>query len=1434
MSFLSFMKLFKLGPDKKKVKQYQHLRRDVDPESVWKVIGELGDGAFGKVLKAQNRETGAIAAAKVIGSLDEEELEDYMVEIEILASCDHPNIVKLLDAFYYGNSLWILIEFCPGGAVDAIMLELERGLTEPQIRVICRQTLEALHYLHSNKVIHRDLKAGNILLTLDGDIKLADFGVSARNAHTMQRRASFIGTPYWMAPEVVQCETSKDAPYDHKADVWSLGITLIELAEVEPPHHELNPMRVLLKITKAPPPTLTQPSRWSPDFKDFLRKALEKNVDMRWCVKQLLQHPFVAAVTSNKPIRELIAEAKAEVMEEIEEGKADNDDHTEALAYQLGSDSANNTEDQDLARTPPEAETRSKEPVAQGRTGSPTSGSTDESAEPSAANTESGTVTESEELTALDGGLGEAEEEMAGELQLVTSVARSDLVDGAQGGDELLASPPGETGWGGKDRSAHLGEAELKAANSSSVPEGPEPVANIERGADLEEPGHAPAGDSTDEVIEPGPNDEELRMSSENARAEPTSPTPSGGEATAEVEMPTALFGKTESEEDGMDGPLIEATELAEDPPGADIHPGRSPTGLEPVGALEDISEAPTPGETPLCPFEPGKAETIAMDQGTSYVEGETFSVAEGAATSQGCQVSGQDLKEETSVTCTQSTSEKGPHQQDAALLSDKVARVDGENAVLLPCVCVEPAAGELEDTVAGEFLSEEASDSLPDSILMVEMTGAPSSGLMPSHGSGESTESLQFEEAGSHLVGIADVAEASTEKMEVAERREGSITAEGPKPVECEEQMEPQTEDQPRADDEGVTEGGCDGLTEAEEASCSRSDDVAIATCVVSELIDRVVAAERGWEARSTEEKGVTPCSPQGTSSFSSTDFVEEADISGEGTKASAEGGLGDECVGREEEPAGNQGEQQENQPRDEAGIDNVSPGKDDPDRQVPPTQILGPATSKETGRFEANGLTVLKREAHDPPAGIHTLADQSQEGEFRERRRSYPFAAEEFESYEFPPCPGAVFSKQMQCDLFEDQDRPTLRKTLKKTRKFMVDGVEVSVTTSKVVSEHDKKDRDMRSARRQELRELRLLQKEEQRLQSQLDQKLQQQREHMIRQIEQEMMNKKQYYDNEIENLERHYRQMIDRLEQDYANRLRDEAKRLKAQQAKEFSKQRQSLKDKKQEQEFIQKQQQELNERLQMIVQERKTKISSTDFERLMRGQQLKRDREAVVWDVEQRHLQEKYYLFKQQVKEQCSLQRQLLLKRHDKETERMAHDHSNLLEDLRSQQAQERARLPKTQRQDAKARLNLFKQSLKLKAVGAVEQRELVKQEEVRQKEERQQQQQKHEVHLQELQRQCDSNMAELQHLQSEKLSLLVSREREKLKTLDEEHTMELKEWRERLVSRKEILEEELTRRRQQQEVTSRRSSEPDTTKSSLHRISRFFPLPSFPS
>uniref|UniRef100_A0A8C1KYB4 non-specific serine/threonine protein kinase n=1 Tax=Cyprinus carpio TaxID=7962 RepID=A0A8C1KYB4_CYPCA len=332
MAFAKFSKILRLPTIevKKKTKQYEHVHRDVNPNDIWEIIGELGDGAFGKVYKAQNKETGALAAAKVIETKSEEELEDYMVEIDILASCNHQYIVKLLDAFFYDNKLSIMIEFCPGGAVDATMLELDRGLEEPQIRVICKQMLEALQYLHSMKIIHRDLKAGNILLTLDGDIKLADFGVSAKNTKTLQRRDSFIGTPYWMAPEVVMCETMKDAPYDYKADIWSLGITLIEMAQIEPPHHELNPMRVLLKIAKSEPPTLEKPAKWSMEFKDFLKKALDRNPETRPTAAQLLDHPFVSSVKTNRPLRELVAEAKAEVMEEIEDNHEEAEDEDPA------------------------------------------------------------------------------------------------------------------------------------------------------------------------------------------------------------------------------------------------------------------------------------------------------------------------------------------------------------------------------------------------------------------------------------------------------------------------------------------------------------------------------------------------------------------------------------------------------------------------------------------------------------------------------------------------------------------------------------------------------------------------------------------------------------------------------------------------------------------------------------------------------------------------------------------------------------------------------------------------------------------------------------------------------------------------------------------------------------------------------------------------
>ncbi|RVE44508.1 hypothetical protein evm_010837 [Chilo suppressalis] len=304
------------GHDAKKKKVFNNIRDNCDPADNWEMIGELGDGAFGKVYKAQHKTTAQLAAAKMCVLDNEDDLADFTVEIDILTECRHPNVVELHEAYFIDNKLWMLLEYCDGGALDSVMSELEKGLSEPQIAYVCREMCRGLQYLHSRRVIHRDLKAGNVLATMTGGVKLADFGVSAKNKSTLQKHDTFIGTPYWMAPEVVLCETFRDHPYDFKVDIWSLGITLIEFAQMEPPNHEMTPMRVLLKIQKGDPPSLDQPSRWSKTFNDFIAKALVKEPEKRPTAIELLKHDFVSGDLDSKPLRDLLLEYRAEVVEE--------------------------------------------------------------------------------------------------------------------------------------------------------------------------------------------------------------------------------------------------------------------------------------------------------------------------------------------------------------------------------------------------------------------------------------------------------------------------------------------------------------------------------------------------------------------------------------------------------------------------------------------------------------------------------------------------------------------------------------------------------------------------------------------------------------------------------------------------------------------------------------------------------------------------------------------------------------------------------------------------------------------------------------------------------------------------------------------------------------------------------------------------------------
>ncbi|EMP33457.1 Serine/threonine-protein kinase 10 [Chelonia mydas] len=999
MAFANFRRILRLSTfERRRSKEYEHVRRDLDPNEVWEIVGELGDGAFGKVykvhvltvgftLQAKNKETGALAAAKVIETKNDEELEDYMVEIEILATCDHPYIVKLLGAFYHDSKLWfiwsngkslcpflivdaryrsgshlvlsvagnvldvdvpgpsdgvrdheaphepcvastdptgslsqgsspspelyatvkqplspspsrlaqIMIEFCPGGAVDAVMLELDRGLTEPQIQVICRQMLEALVYLHSKKIIHRDLKAGNVLLTQDGDIKLADFGVSAKNIKTLQRRDSFIGTPYW-----------------------------------------------------------------SPEFKDFLKTALDKNPETRPSAAQLLEHSFVNKVTSNRALRELVAEAKAEVMEEIEDNREEGEE--------------------------------------------------DESSE--------------------------------------------------------LLSPSG-----------------------------------------------------------------------------------------------THKRGPSEVSQLSFEG---------EKPP-------ESPSPLEMNG----------------------------------------------------------------------------------------------------PKLSVEPA-------------------------------------------------------------------------KETADRQRNRLS------------------------DEGIGSENSMKTTSSSESS----------------------GTEYGRTVPSTQEELIT----------------------------NSQSGLLDDKVNPMEERSC------QSKPLEPVNKDRQSIGN------WPESNHLENAA----GEKLANG----------------NLDSPIQFASSKSKRDSDSGSTSASESMDLTLSLSADLSLNRESGSLSLKDSRMHNKTLKRTRKFVVDGVEVSITTSKIISEDEKKDEEMRFLRqvgnwRQELRELRLLQKEEHRNQTQLNNKHHLQLEQMLRRFEQEMTAKKRFYDTELENLERQQKQQIEKMEQDHSLRRREEARRIRAEQERDYNKFQEQLKQKKKEvkteveklpryvrkesmkvkteefaqkkqvleREFVAKQKEDLELAMNNITVQNRKEICDKERECLNKKQQLMRDREASIWELEEHHLQEKHQLIKQQLKDQYFLQRHELVRKHDKEREQMQRYNQRMIEQLRIRQQQEKGRLPKIQRSEGKTRMAMYKKSLHINSSGSMsEQREKIKQfaqqEEKRQKPERQQQQQKHEFQMKEMSAQCESNANELQQLQNEKCHLLVEHETQKLKALDENHNQHLKEWRDMLRPRKKALEDELNQKKWEQEMFFRLSEEAD--------------------
>uniref|UniRef100_A0A8C1UV98 non-specific serine/threonine protein kinase n=1 Tax=Cyprinus carpio TaxID=7962 RepID=A0A8C1UV98_CYPCA len=280
-----------------------------DPAGIFELVEVVGNGTYGQVYKGRHVKTGQLAAIKVMDVTEDEE-EEIKLEINMLKKYSHHrNIATYYGAFIkksppgHDDQLWLVMEFCGAGSItDLVKNTKGNTLKEDWIAYISREILRGLAHLHAHHVIHRDIKGQNVLLTENAEVKLVDFGVSAQLDRTVGRRNTFIGTPYWMAPEVIACDENPDATYDYRSDLWSCGITAIEMAEGAPPLCDMHPMRALFLIPRNPPPRLKS-KKWSKKFFSFIEGCLVKNYTQRPPTDQLLKHPFIRDQPNERQVR---------------------------------------------------------------------------------------------------------------------------------------------------------------------------------------------------------------------------------------------------------------------------------------------------------------------------------------------------------------------------------------------------------------------------------------------------------------------------------------------------------------------------------------------------------------------------------------------------------------------------------------------------------------------------------------------------------------------------------------------------------------------------------------------------------------------------------------------------------------------------------------------------------------------------------------------------------------------------------------------------------------------------------------------------------------------------------------------------------------------------------------------------------------------------
>lgn len=1558
-----FKDIFKGGSSAKKKKHFHNVRLDC-PEDFWDIIGELGDGAYGKVYKAQHKETKQLAALKQVALEEEEDLETFMIEIDILSECKHKNVVELLEAYHYDGKLWMYLEYCDGGAMDSVMAELYRPLTEPQIAYVCKYLVEALVYIHEHKVIHRDLKAGNVLLTMDGGVKLADFGVSAKNKNTYDKRGTFIGTPYWLAPEVILCETFIDAKYDYKADVWSLGISLIEFAQMDPPNHEISPVRVMLKIQKSDPPRLDYPSKYSKEFNDFICKCLVKDPALRPSAPELLKHPFISRDLDSKPIRDLLLEYKAEVVdEEVDE---DGDDHRisrisedEPSHESPFPEASNNTckpqsvgnnvieqnkfspEKQQNevvvpvsgegrkgpAPLPPVSKTSPSTPVSSAsstpsrkgpaptvptsttpskpRAPSPVDLPSDDAVGESVGNTP--TSNTNTQLTSTPSGKNPAPQPVTiNESPVPTEESALSLK-----AEESSLSLKVDTPIKQNNSSVPCEEEECK--DHSSVPHTPE---KIEKTVLLEQMDVDVKKEAGSDSIKSPTNDEDTVIQTEidvtdtitytnaetpemkedhqsyvkvesslssNQKVEKLEPDENS--LTSEVKVNTAQIKKID---DGTSGikiqqssslshvsdlssvsslPCVSADQSCNEQSSQEEPVVSSPAFLSPgppdaviasIGSDATVivrTPTPTPQEPPLSQT-PVKKDSIVTYSGPAIVE--------------------KDIKKEEGTLS--SHQDLSSTVNEPFIPSPSMSEAE-EQAVL----CLDSAIESAEDLASSKFAPDPEKDST------VTLSGS-SVILSPD----------EVEMKDDDVIAADDVSSDSASKDHKPEAMEVQIpSTDGHKLDESEvvicnssilhqgQQSESQSSDPcyevtvEEPEKSGVV-SPVSSVNDTTHISVVSVDDLAAETNADKKEI--VTSTETTSAALSVDEKSSVKKPPVHTETDQQGHLETSSNISNISNLSGGTASTGHSVSSAEEE----------NRPAVSLHIEGTTVGATDVDeddvfsnseqesKKAEVNSSKKPALVRELTIESAvsveSGVSVdsavssptqhndyslqstpvpCSPETKILPNGIgkdsqrtseksdwDSVSTTSSEKENRHREKDDESLDEVVlrRSSDISLQPIDKNKENRNTRTKAEIDLVALRKkTRKRTRKFVVDGV---VVTTRQVFYEDEGTATGHFARKQELRELKILQKIEQKQFQELAVKANFAKAEQDKKFEMEKQQLLRTYDADIEALNRQQKQQVEKAESLQEVELKNASKKIRAEQERELKAFRESLKTElkllKQEIDLLPKDKRKdvfktRKERLDMDQSEReksflerlheahemslkrlgddhRERIALLERQFLQQKHQLLRSRESALWEMEERHLHEKHQLSKRQLKDIFFLQRHQMLLRHEKELEQVKRVNQQKEEELIKRQQVEKRQLPKRIRQEMKARELMFRESMRISTSHLPDShedeknkiRKFQENEKRRYEAEKKRAEQKHQRKLEELQAASEYTVKELEQLQNEKRKMLMEHETNKLKSQDEEYQRELREWKENLKPRKQKLEEEFEKQLNEQE------------------------------